>query len=137
MVLASCSQEEMTKAPQTTGDFPISFRAGVGTRVNPDLDYMYNPSTFYVTAFPNSHKAADNGGAIPNALFQDEPFYLMGANLYASTSNQKWPSAEEAKQVEFFAYAPSLEEIQKAAITQLDPTASNRRPGGTRFLLTG
>lgn len=126
MVLSSCSQEEVSKnVPSVTGELPISFRAGVTTRVNPDLDYSNNPSTFYVTAFPNSHKASDNGGAIPNALFQDEPFYLMGANLYASTSNQKWPSPEEASKVEFFAYAPSLEEIQKASITQLDPTASN------------
>lgn len=123
MVLASCSQEEMTKSPQAQEALPISFRAGVATRVNPDLDYTSNPSTFYVTAYPNSHKAVD--GVLPNALFTDEPFYMMGANLYASTSNQKWPSSEQANEVEFFAYAPSLEEIKNAALTQLDPNATN------------
>ncbi|MDE6769741.1 MAG: hypothetical protein K2J78_08480, partial [Muribaculaceae bacterium] len=80
-------------------------------------------ATFYVTAFANTHTATN--GVLPNALFTDEPFYMMGANLYASTSNQKWPSSEEASQVEFFAYAPSLEEIKNAALTQLDPDASN------------
>lgn len=123
MVLASCSQEEVPIAQQTKGDLPISFRAGVLSRVNPDLDYTSNPATFYVTAFANSHTATN--GVLPNALFTDEPFYLMGANLYASTSNQKWPTNEEASQVEFFAYAPSLDEIKQAALTQLDPTASN------------
>lgn len=122
-VLASCSQEEMTQLNQAKEDLPISFRAGVVSRVNPDLDYTSNPATFYVTAFPNSHVAVN--GIVPNPLFKDEPFYLMGANLYASTSNQKWPSQEEASQVEFFAYAPSLEEIQAAAMTQLDPNAQN------------
>ncbi|MDE5555825.1 MAG: hypothetical protein K2J10_11680, partial [Muribaculaceae bacterium] len=37
----------------------------------------------------------------------------------------KWPTREEAEQVEFFAYAPSLEEIQAAAFTQLNPSATN------------
>ncbi|MDE5871276.1 MAG: fimbrillin family protein, partial [Muribaculaceae bacterium] len=123
IVLASCSQEDVTKAPQKQEPYPISFRAGVATRVNPDLDYTNNPATFYVTAFANSHTAVN--GVLPNALFTDEPFYMMGANLYASTSNQKWPSSEEASTVEFFAYAPSLEEIKNAALTQLDPNASN------------
>ncbi|MDE6018822.1 MAG: fimbrillin family protein [Muribaculaceae bacterium] len=122
VVLASCSQEEITKSTQAEA-LPISFRAGVATRVNPDLDYTSNPATFYVTAYPNSHTAVD--GVLPDALFSDEPFYMMGANLYASTSNQKWPTADEASQVEFFAYAPSLEEIKAAALTQLDPLASN------------
>ncbi len=122
VVLASCSQEDVTP-PSTPGELPISFRAGVASRVNPDLDFTSNPATFYVTAFSNSHKAVN--GVIPEPLFQDEPFYLMGANLYASTSNQKWPSKQEASQVEFFAYAPSLEEIQAAAMTQLDQNAQN------------
>lgn len=123
IILASCSQEEVPIVQQVSDDLPISFRAGVTSRVNPDLDYTSNPATFYVTAFSNTHTATN--GVLPNALFTDEPFYLMGANLYASTSNQKWPSADEASQVEFFAYAPSLEEIQNAALTQLDPKASN------------
>ncbi|MDE6334989.1 MAG: fimbrillin family protein [Muribaculaceae bacterium] len=123
LLLASCSQEEVMKAPQTQEAFPISFRAGVTTRVNPDLDYSTNPATFYVTAYANTH--TDTDGVLPDPLFTDEPFYMMGANLYASTSNQKWPSEEEASQVEFFAYAPSLEEIKNAALTQLDPNASN------------
>lgn len=125
VVLASCSQEEMTKvSPSQQEPYSINFRAGISTRVNPDLNYIQNPMTFYVTAFKNTHKAGSDG-VIPDPLFSDEPFYLMGANLYASTSNQKWPSKEEASQIEFFAYAPSLKEIQDAAITQLDPSASN------------
>lgn len=123
VVLASCSQEEVTKEPRPQEGLPISFRAGVATRVNPDLNYLYNPATFYVTAFANNHKAVN--GKIPEPLFKDEAFYQMGANLYASSSNQKWPTPQQAAQVEFFAYAPSLEEIQSAAFTQLDPTASN------------
>lgn len=125
VILASCSQEEVSvpTVPQGTGDIPISFRAGVSSRVNPDLDFTTNPSTFYVTGFANTHKASN--GVLPDALFNDEPFYMMNANLYASTSNQKWPSPDEAKQMEFFAYAPSLDEIKSAAKTQLDPTASN------------
>lgn len=122
--LASCSQEEVPKASQIEEGTPISFRAGVATRVNPDLNYITNPYTFYVTAFANTHKAGKNG-VIPTPLFADEPFYLMGANLYASTSNQKWPTRDQASQVEFFAYAPSLEEIQTAAITQLNPNDPN------------
>ncbi len=123
--LASCSQEEVNPVgPVNNGDgLPISFRAGMATRVNPDLDYTTNPATFYVTAYPNSHQAVN--GEIPDSLFWDEPFYLMGANLYASTTNQKWPAAGEAEKVEFFAYAPSLEEIQTAAFTQLDPNDVN------------
>lgn len=122
VVLASCSQEEMpTGNPTGSAEgFPISFRAGVSTRVNPDLNYIQNPATFYVTAYPDDHMARPDG-SIPDALFWDEPFYQMGANIYASTSNQKWPTQQEAKQVEFFAYAPSLEEIQQAALTQLNP----------------
>ncbi|MDE6510959.1 MAG: hypothetical protein K2L00_02530, partial [Muribaculaceae bacterium] len=49
-VLTSCSQEELTKSPQTHGALPISFRAGMSTRVNPDLNYIQNPATFYVSA---------------------------------------------------------------------------------------
>lgn len=125
IVLASCSQEEVpTVKPSNDGDgLPISFRAGVSSRVNPDLDYTTNPATFYVTAYPNNHKAVN--GELPDSLFWDEPFYQMGANIYASTSNQKWPSQEVAEQVEFFAYAPSLDEIQSAAMTQLDQSAEN------------
>lgn len=124
ILLASCSQEEVIKNRQPQEALPISFRAGISTRVNPDLNYIQNPSTFYVTAFPNTHKASSDG-VVPDPLFKDEPFYLMGANLYASTSNQKWPSRDEATKVEFFAYAPSLEEIQTAAMTQLDPKDPN------------
>ena len=48
IVLASCSQEEVpTVKPSNDGDgLPISFRAGVSSRVNPDLDYTTNPATF-------------------------------------------------------------------------------------------
>ena len=120
---SSCTQEEVVTPPKAKGDCYISFRAGVLSRVNPDLDYTSNPSTFYVSAYANSHKAVN--GRKPDSLFWDEPFYLMGANLYASTSNQKWPSREEAAKVEFFAYAPSLKEIQAAGLTQLDPTSPN------------
>ncbi|MDE6270342.1 MAG: fimbrillin family protein, partial [Muribaculaceae bacterium] len=124
VVLASCSQEEVVSPGHQNKDgLPISFRAGVATRVNPDLDYTTNPSTFYVTSFKDSHKAVN--GEAPTPFFEDEPFYMMGANLYASTSNQKWPLQEEAKQLEFFAYAPSLEEIQTAAMTQLNPADEN------------
>ncbi|MDE5839297.1 MAG: fimbrillin family protein, partial [Muribaculaceae bacterium] len=124
IVLASCSQEELSTVQKGNGDgFPISFRAGVTTRVNPDLDYSTNPATFYVSAYAPNHMS--ESGITPDSLFWDEPFYLMGANLYASSSNQKWPSREQADKVEFFAYAPSLEEIQQAAITQFDPTAQN------------
>lgn len=122
LVMASCSQEEITKQkPVINESFPITFRAGMSTRVNPELDYTSNPSTFYVTGFKNNHKAVDD--SIPEAFFTDEPFYQMGANVYASTSNVRWP--EDVNKVEFFAYAPSLQEIYDAAITQLDPTASN------------
>ncbi|MDE6741727.1 MAG: hypothetical protein K2J58_05285, partial [Muribaculaceae bacterium] len=123
VVLASCSQEELTKAPQTHEALPISFRAGISTRVNPDLNYLQNPSTFYVSAYAPNHMS--DTGITPDSLFWDEPFYLMGANLYASSSNQKWPTKEQANQVEFFAYAPSLEEIQNAAFSQLDPKDAN------------
>ena len=119
LAFSSCTQEEEVTPTKVKGeDYSISFRAGVATRVNPDLDYTTNPSTFYVSAYPNSHKPIN--GQKPDSLFWDEPFYLMGANLYASTSNQKWPTREQAEKVEFFAYAPSLEEIQTAAMTQLD-----------------
>ena len=117
LAVSSCSQEDVT--PTLKKDYSISFRAGVASRVNPELDYTTNPSTFYVSAYPNSHKPVD--GKMPDSLFWDEPFYLMGANLYASTSNRKWPTREQAEKVEFFAYAPSLEEIQAAGLTQLDP----------------
>lgn len=123
IVLASCSQEEVAKPEKSKEGMPISFRAGVDTRVNPAFDYSQNPQTFYVTAYKNSHKA--NNGVIPDAYFKDEPFYQMGANIYSSTSNQKWPAKSEADHVEFFAYAPSLEEIQSAALTQLNPLDAN------------
>ena len=114
LAFSSCTQEEVTPV-KAQRDYSIAFRAGVASRVNPSLDYTSNPSTFYVSAYPNSHKPIN--GELPDSLFWDEPFYLMGANLYASTSNQKWPSREQAEKVEFFAYAPSLEEIQAAAMT--------------------
>ncbi|MDE6637801.1 MAG: hypothetical protein K2K32_06160 [Muribaculaceae bacterium] len=123
VVLASCSQEELTKSPQTHEALPISFRAGMSTRVNPDLNYIQNPATFYVSAYAPNHMS--DTGITPDSLFWDEPFYLMGANLYASSSNQKWPSKEQSDKVEFFAYAPSLQEIQDAAFSQLDPKDSN------------
>ncbi|MDE7346597.1 MAG: fimbrillin family protein [Muribaculaceae bacterium] len=118
MVLASCSQEDVTIQKSQDG-YPISFRAGVLTRVNPDLNYEKNPATFYVSAYAPNHMS--DSGITPDSLFWDEPFYLMGANLYASSSNQKWPSREQADKVEFFAYAPSLDEIQNAALTQVNP----------------
>ena len=123
LAFSSCTQEDVTPAKVGERDFSISFRAGVASRVNPELDYTSNPSTFYVSAYPNSHKAIN--GQLPDSLFWDEPFYLMGANLYASTSNKKWPTREQADSVEFFAYAPSLEEIQAAGLTQLDPNDPN------------
>ncbi|MDE6548577.1 MAG: fimbrillin family protein [Muribaculaceae bacterium] len=123
VVLASCSQEEVAKSPQAHDALPISFRAGISTRVNPDLNYIQNPSTFYVSAYAPNHMSET--GVTPDSLFWDEPFYQMGANLYASSSNQKWPSKAQADKVEFFAYAPSLEEIQNAAFSQLDPTDPN------------
>ncbi len=121
VLLASCSQEEVIQVPKDKEPLSIAFRAGVATRVNPDLDYTTNPSTFYVSAYAPNHMS-DNG-ITPDSLFWDEPFYLMGANLYASSSNQKWPT--DCDKVEFFAYAPSLEEIQNAAFTQLDPNDAN------------
>ena len=87
LAFSSCTQEDVTPAKVGERDFSISFRAGVASRVNPELDYTSNPSTFYVSAYPNSHKAIN--GQLPDSLFWDEPFYLMGANLYASTSNKK------------------------------------------------
>ena len=122
LAFSSCTQEDVTPV-KPIGDRTISFRAGVASRVNPELDYTGNPSTFYVSAYANSHKA-DNG-VKPDSLFWDEPFYLMGAGIYASTSNKKWPTREQADSVEFFAYAPSLKEIRDAALTQLDPTDVN------------
>ncbi|MDE6632654.1 MAG: hypothetical protein K2K23_06610, partial [Muribaculaceae bacterium] len=74
VVLASCSQEEVTKSPQAQGALPISFRAGINTRVNPDLNYIQNPSTFYVSAYAPNHMS--DTGIIPDSLFWDEPFYL-------------------------------------------------------------
>ena len=121
LILASCSQEELIKTPQQQGSMPISFRAGVATRVNPDHDYTKNPAAFYVSSYADNHKSEE--GIISEPLFWNEPFNLAGANLYTSTSNQKWP--ENVNQIEFFAYAPSLEEIQAAAFTQLDPSAEN------------
>ncbi|MDE7350012.1 MAG: fimbrillin family protein [Muribaculaceae bacterium] len=123
VVLASCSQEEVSTVTKNKDGLPISFRAGVSTRVNPDLNYIQNPATFYVSAYAPNHMS--DSGITPDSLFWDEPFYLMGANLYASSSNQKWPTKEQADKVEFFAYAPSLEEIQNAAFSQLDPTDPN------------
>lgn len=123
VILASCSQEEVTTVVKNTDGLPISFRAGISTRVNPDLNYIQNPATFYVSAYAPNHMS--DTGITPDSLFWDEPFYLMGANLYASSGNQKWPSREVADKVEFFAYAPSLAEIQNAAFTQLDPTDAN------------
>ena len=132
-LLTACSQEELsTGGHKNVSNFPISFRAGVETRVNPDLDYTNNPSTFYVTAYSNGHKATNN--VLTDPLFKDEPFYLMGANLYASTSNQKWPNKQDAGMVEFFAYAPSLEEMHAAALSQLDPTASNYQSTADEYL---
>lgn len=124
ILLSSCSQEEISAVRTDNSEgLPISFRTGVSSRVNPSFDYTQNPATFYVTAFKDTHTATN--GVLPDPLFADEAFYQMGANLYASTSNQKWPTRQEANKVEFFAYAPSLEEIQNAAITQLDPKSEN------------
>lgn len=123
VALTSCTQEELSPGKVEKENLPISFRAGVASRVNPDLNYIQNPATFYVSAYAPNHMS--DTGVTPDSLFWDEPFYLMGANLYASSSNQKWPSREVADKVEFFAYAPSLEEIQNAAFTQLDPTDPN------------
>ena len=50
IILASCSQEEVPQERPTNDGLPISFRAGVISRVNPSLDYTSNPATFYVTA---------------------------------------------------------------------------------------
>ncbi len=123
LLLASCSQEEVIPVQKESEGLPISFRAGISTRVNPELDYTKNPATFYVSAYAPNHMS--DSGVTPDSLFWDEPFYLMGANLYASSSNQKWPTPEESDKVEFFAYAPSLAEIQEAAYSQLDPSDSN------------
>ncbi len=50
VVLASCSQDEVIQVQRDKEPLPISFRAGMSSRVNPDLDYTPNPSTFYVSA---------------------------------------------------------------------------------------
>lgn len=121
ILLSSCSQEEMSavRSDNNQEGLPISFRAGVSSRVDPNFNYLQNPATFFVTAFRDSH--TDN-----NPLFTDLSFSRISANLYASASNPKWPAEDDGtEEVEFFAYAPSLDAIQQAALTQLDPTSES------------
>ena len=81
LAFSSCTQVDVTPA-KAKEDYSITFRSGVTTRVNPDLDYTGNPATFYVSAYPNSHKPLPNGNK-PDSLFWDEPFYHMKSAVFA------------------------------------------------------
>lgn len=119
MILVSCSQEEIIQDKSQGDGLALEFRAGMGTRVNPNLDYSKGaPATFYATGYIGNHKA-NEAGEVPKPYFEDETFTKDTDVTYTSSNNVKWPDTGET--MEFFAYAPSLEEIRKAAITQLNP----------------
>ena len=79
LAFSSCTQEEVTPV-KAQRDYSIAFRAGVASRVNPSLDYTSNPSTFYVSAYPNSHKPIN--GELPDSLFWEQAMPTLNCRAY-------------------------------------------------------
>lgn len=124
VMLLSCSQEEIIRDKDSGNDRQITFRAGMGTRVNSDFNYVGSIGTFYVTGFVGSHMPASAGATLPTAKFSDVAFTMTDESSYTSTDvNAKWP--DDGSSMEFFAYAPSLEAIKTAAKTQLTSEQEN------------
>lgn len=119
LLLASCSQDEIIPDAKTKAGIPIEFRAGISSRVNPDFDYSSRMGSIYVTGYRGDHKIKEDG-EVPVPHFADELFTQTGDNnSFTSSNHYNWP---ESGTLEFFAYAPSLQDIRNAAYTQLDPT---------------
>lgn len=97
-------------------DSSIAFRVGMGTRVNESYNYTKAPSPFYATGFVGKH--SDNPAQIK---FKDATFIkgtVNSTSIWTSTDeNAVWP--DDATEMEFFAYAPSLGDIKTAATNNL------------------
>lgn len=126
VLLPSCSQEEILPNRTHKASIPIKFQAGVTSRVDPILDYsVSSPATFYVTAFLNEHRTLD-ADTVVAPYFDQEMFNKLNDTDYVNSSpTTEWPNYQKAQKMEFFAYAPNLQEIKNAAYTQLDTTRSD------------
>lgn len=111
MVLASCSQEELIQGSESGKGSQVSFRSGMGTRVNDFYNYKIVPSQFYATGFIGNHMSEN---AVPQ--FADAPFSKIDDNTWVCGDGKhdtSWPA--DGSSMEFFAYAPSLDAIKIAA----------------------
>lgn len=119
-LLASCSQDDIMPEPQNK-EKPIEFRAGVTSRADGDFDYSdaSNLGTIYVTGYVGSHMVPDGQTTPPEPYFENSAFRRESGNNFTSSKNYNWPGSEST--IEFFAYAPSLDDMRNAAYTQLNP----------------
>ncbi len=106
LTLASCAYDE-PESIRTKSDEAISFRSGMASRATETTNA--NLKSMYVTAFT---------GTTP--YFENANFVKGSDSFFTSTSKYSW--LEDNEEIDFFAYAPSQDEIG-ADITPLTDKA--------------
>ncbi len=119
LALASCSEDEPVSVRQATNE-AISFRSAMGTRATETTNS--NLDKIYVTALygDSTYNGAAKHGFQASKYFENIEFD-KGADSFFTAANGKeydWLSPEQ--QINFFAYAPSQDELGADIITKDD-----------------
>ncbi len=109
IALASCSEDEPVSVRQETNE-AISFRSGLGTRASETTNANLNK--IYVSAVVGDSISTTAKAAPAETLYFDNVEFDKGADSFFTAANgRKYDWLAPTQQINFFAYAPSQDEI--------------------------
>ncbi len=122
IALASCSEDEPVSVRQETNN-AISFRSGIGTRAsettNANLDKIYVSAVYGDSTTWNTEKKAFNGFKY-TTYFENTEFDKGSDSFFTAANGKEYDWLSPAQQINFFAYAPSQDEIGADVIMKED-----------------
>ena len=112
IALASCSEDEPVSVRQATNE-AISFRSAMGTRAsettNANLDKIYVTAVYGDSTITAGSKKFDG---FKNSLYFDNTEFDKGSDSFFTAANgKKYSWLAPKQQINFFAYAPSQDEL--------------------------
>ncbi len=121
IALASCSEDEPVSVRQATNE-AISFRSAMGTRAtettNANLDKIYVSAVFRDSTVTDE-TTKFNG--FKNSLYFDNAEFDKGSDSFFTAANgKKYSWLAPKQQINFFAYAPSQDELGADIIMKED-----------------
>ncbi len=121
IALASCSEDEPVSVRQATNE-AISFRSAMGTRAtettNANLDKIYVSAVFGDSTI-TAGTTKFNG--FKNSLYFDNAEFDKGSDSFFTAANgKKYSWLAPKQQINFFAYAPSQDELGADIIMKED-----------------